>query len=117
MTGLPTNSPLCDLGPCHWVPYRNILLHSGRVLDGIEVWWMFEKRRVDQLPENAIAAEEASLVRECEDFLSGQLAKALILARGRVPDWGVDQLPCPWLRVRAADHGPGGLRRRTLIDL
>jgi len=55
---------------------------------------MFEKRRTDQAPETALAAEGIILIRECEDFLSGNLARDLISAGGTVPDWA-------WLNLLA----------------
>jgi len=49
---------------------------------------VFEKRRrVDLVPDSTAAAQGADLVRQCENFLSGKMAKTLISTRGRIPNW------------------------------
>ena len=55
--------------------------------------WICDQR-IDQTSVTALSAQGTVLARECEDFLSGSLAKDLILARGNVPDWA-------WLSVLA----------------
>lgn len=77
------------------------------------LWRIFERRRGDQPHVPEFAAQGTVLATECEDFLSGRLASALISERGTVPQWAwinfLAHASEPELHILAGDDYAGGL--------